>query len=354
MSDNCLDSYYYEIPKELIAQTPTINRQDSRLFVLDTKNKKFHHKKFIDIIDYFDAGDCLVINTAKVVPSRIFGKKETGGKVEVLVLDPCQKNKEFKVLMKPFVEVGKIIFFDDGYEACVKSKSDGETVIEFNKPDIIDFLQTNGLMPLPHYINRKNELAKTFAALDRQRYQAVYADSLGAIAAPTAGLHFTQEILQDLKDKGVKIAHITLYVGWGTFKPISSQNINEHIMPSEKFFIDEQNADIINSAKLNGKKITPVGTTSTRALETVAQKTGFVKDGKLLIKPFEGESEIFIYPGYKFQVADNLITNLHFPKSTPLMMASAFASRELLLEAYQEAIKEKYRFFSYGDAMIII
>ncbi|MDR2251759.1 MAG: tRNA preQ1(34) S-adenosylmethionine ribosyltransferase-isomerase QueA, partial [Endomicrobium sp.] len=246
-------------------------------------------------------------------------------------------------------------YFDDGYECEILSKTaQGETIVKFNKPDILDFLQKNGIMPLPHYINRKGELAQELSDFDRQRYQTVYAKSLGAIAAPTAGLHFTENIFSKLKKKGVSIANLTLHVGWGTFKPITAKNLKNHSMLPEQFEIDETNAEIINTAIRNNKKVASVGTTSVRALETTADTSCFEENGKTLIKAYSGKTSKFIYPGYKFKIINTLITNLHLPKSTPLMMAGAFSSRDLILKAYSEAVKEKYRFFSYGDSMLIL
>ncbi|MDR3071572.1 MAG: tRNA preQ1(34) S-adenosylmethionine ribosyltransferase-isomerase QueA [Endomicrobium sp.] len=353
--DIFLSNYYYEIPEELIAQKPVENRQDSKLFVIDRKTQKFYHKHFSDIVEYLDPGDCLVINITKVVPSRLFGKKSSGGKVTVLFLDPCQKDAEYKVLMKPFVDIGKKIYFDDGYECEIVSRSKfGEVLVKFNRSEILNFLQVYGIMPLPPYINRKGPLAQRLSTFDKQRYQTVYAKNIGAIAAPTAGLHFTENILKTLKTKGVNIATLTLHVGWGTFKPIMSTEINNHVMLPEKFTLDQTNAEIINSAISNNKKIVAVGTTSVRALESIAAKIGFQKKDKIFIDKCSGQTSIFIYPGHKFKIIDTLITNLHLPKSTPLMMTSAFSSRELMLKAYSEAIKEKYRFFSYGDSMLIL
>jgi len=355
MSDNLLSNYDYEIPHELIAQKPTDKRADSRLFVINKNSGSFEHRKFADIIEYFNDGDCLVINTTKVVPSRLFGKKISGGKVELLFLDPCQANSEYRVLMKPFLATGTKVFFDDCFECVVKSKTEeGEVVVEFNKPDVLEFLEKRGIMPLPPYINRKSGLAEELSDFDKERYQTVYAVVPGAIAAPTAGLHFTDDIFNSLQSKGIKIAKLTLHVGWGTFKPIVSSDLNEHKMMSEKYYIDSENAAIINEAIKNNKKIVSVGTTSTRALESLAKTAGFVENGKTYIKEFSGETAIFIHPGYKFKIVNALITNLHLPKSTPLMMASAFCAREIMLKAYNEAVKEKYRFFSYGDSMIII
>lgn len=353
--DKILSSYDYEIPPELIAQKPAEKRQESKLFVIDRQTGLFGHKKFYEIPEYFNEGDCLVVNTTKVVPSRLFGKKNTGGKVELLFLDPCQTGGEYKVLMKPFMDCGKKVYFEEDYECEAISKTAlGEVIVKFNKPAVEDFLQKYGVMPLPPYINRKDGLAQELSEFDRERYQTVYAQTPGAIAAPTAGLHFTSEIMDGLKKRGVKIAALTLHVGWGTFKPITSGDIDKHNMMSEKFSIDSTNAEIINEAVKNGKKVAAVGTTSTRALESLASLCGYDENGKRLIKEYSGETSIFIYPGYKFKIINTLVTNLHLPKSTPLMMASAFASRELILKAYNEAVREKYRFFSYGDSMIIL
>jgi len=357
ISDNLLANYDYEIPAELIAQKPVENRADSRLFVIRKESGKFEHRKFSDIAEYFNEGDCLVINTTKVVPSRLFGKKISGGKVELLFLDPCQSGAEYRVLMKPFLETGKKVYFNGGFECAVKSKTEyGESVVEFNKTGVLEFLQKHGIMPLPPYINRKNGLAEKLSDFDKERYQTVYAGAPGAIAAPTAGLHFTDGIFKALKNKGVNLAQLTLHVGWGTFKPIVSADLNEHKMMSEKYYIDAENAEIINESIRNNKKVASVGTTSTRALESLAEKaiTNQMQNGKTYIGEFSGETSIFIHPGYKFKVINALITNLHLPKSTPLMMASAFCTREIMLNAYKEAVKEKYRFFSYGDSMIII
>ncbi|MCA6079779.1 MAG: tRNA preQ1(34) S-adenosylmethionine ribosyltransferase-isomerase QueA [Endomicrobium sp.] len=354
-ADNFLSNYDYEIPKELIAQKPVENRQDSRLFVVNRRTQKFYHRKFSDIVEYFNAGDCLTINITKVIPSRLFGKKSGGGKVEILFLDPRQKDGEYKVLIKPFISSRKKVYFEDGYECEIMSKTEtGETIVKFNKSGILEFLQKHGIMPLPPYINRKGKLAWELSDFDKQRYQTIYAKTLGAIAAPTAGLHFTEDILGTLKAKGINIATLTLYVGWGTFKPINTAKLNNHIMLSEKFIIDKTNAKIINSAINNNKKIVAVGTTSVRALEFAASKSGLLKNDKFFIKDISGETSIFIYPGYKFKIINTLITNLHLPKSTPLIMASAFSSREIMLKAYKEAVKEKYRFFSYGDSMLIL
>lgn len=353
--DNILSNYNYEITEDLVAQKPVENRQDSKLFVIDRASEKFYHRKFSDIIEYFNPGDCLIINTTKVVPSRLFGKKSGGGKVELLFLDPCQKSEEYKVLLKPFIALGKKVYFDDGYECEILSKTDlGETLVKFNKPGVLEFLQDHGIMPLPPYINRKGSLAQELSDFDKQRYQTIYAKNLGAIAAPTAGLHFTNNILTSLKEKGINIATLTLHVGWGTFKPITSMKLNNHNMLPEKFILDKTGAEIINSAIKTNKKVIAVGTTSVRAIETIAGKVGFLENDKIYVQGCSGETSVFIYPGYSFKIINTLITNLHLPKSTPLMMASAFASRELMLKAYREAVQGKYRFFSYGDSMLIL
>jgi S-adenosylmethionine:tRNA ribosyltransferase-isomerase len=354
-ADIFLENYNYEIPYELIAQKPALQRDASRLFVIDRALRKFEHKNFSGIVGYFEAGDCLVINTTKVVPSRLFGKKISGGKVELLFLDPFQTGGDYSVLMKPFLEVGKKVYFEDGCVCEVKSKTPlGETVVSFNKGELLPLLEKSGIMPLPPYINRKNGLARELSEFDRRHYQTVYASSEGAIAAPTAGLHFTGEVLKALENKGVKIAKLVLHVGWGTFKPVTSGELSGHKMMPEKFSIDADNAEIINKAVLENKKVAAVGTTSARALESAAVCVGFLENGKTLLKEYSGDTEIFIYPGYEFKIINALVTNLHLPKSTPLMMASAFAGRKLVLKAYEKAVKEKYRFFSYGDSMLIL
>jgi S-adenosylmethionine:tRNA ribosyltransferase-isomerase len=350
-----LSNYNYTVPNKLIAQTPTINRQDSKLFVVNRINGQFCHKKFSNIVEYFNYGDCIVLNETKVVPSRLFGKKHSGGKVELLFLDPCQNEKEYNVLIKPFIGIGKKIYFENGYECEVLSKEEnGKTLVKFNKSDILTLLQEYGFMPLPPYINRKNGLAVEMSALDRKRYQTIYAKNVGAIAAPTAGLHFTDKILSSLKNKGVSIAKLTLHVGWGTFKPITTNNLCYHNMLPEKFAISKVNAQIINNSIKDSKRVVAVGTTSTRAIESIVNFASLIENGKAFIKAFSGETSIFIYPGYKFKVINTLITNLHLPKSTPLMLASAFSSRTLMLKAYEEAINKEYRFFSYGDSMLIL
>ncbi|MCR4663468.1 MAG: tRNA preQ1(34) S-adenosylmethionine ribosyltransferase-isomerase QueA [Endomicrobiaceae bacterium] len=354
--DNLLSNYNYEIPEELIAQKPLENRSSSNLIVLNRKDKTISHHKFYEIADMLNENDCLVINTTKVVPARLYGKKATGGKVEILFLNPtADKDNKYTVLMKPYVKTGQTVYFDGGYECKVlEGLPNGNKIISFNKGNIDELLDKYGFMPLPPYIKRKDGLAQKMAELDRQRYQTVYANNKGAIAAPTAGLHFTEDILSKLKQKGVEIINIVLHVGWGTFKPILAQNINEHKMLPERYIVSEESAAKLNNALQQNKRIIAVGTTSVRTLETVAAKTGTFENNKLVsIKACSGQTDIFIYPGYKFKLIKSMITNLHLPQSTPLMMTSAFAGREFVLSAYKEAIDKKYRFFSYGDSMFI-
>lgn len=355
--DNLLSSYYYDIPQELIAQVPAKQRSDSNLIVLNRQNKNITHHKFKDIVDMLNEGDCLVVNTTKVVPARLYGHKITGGKVELLFLDPTKTGTKHIVLIKPYIKSGQSIFFEDGYECVIDNvDSNGNRIIEFNKDNVDLLLEKHGFMPLPPYIKRKNELAGQMSYLDRERYQTVYANSKGAIAAPTAGLHFTNEIIEKLKAKKVQIAEVVLHVGWGTFKPIVSDTIQEHKMLPEIYILDEQNTQKINKALSNNNRIIAVGTTTVRSLETIANLKGcYDNNGNLLsIASCSGQTDIFIYPGYSFKIVKSMITNLHLPNSTPLMMTSAFAGRDFILSAYKEAISKKYRFFSYGDSMFVI
>ena len=355
-NDLMLQNYNYDIPQELIAQVPIENRSDSKLIILNRKDKSVQHKNFFDIVNILNENDCLVINTTKVVPARLYGKKSTGGKVEVLFLNPMQKGPNFAVLLKPNIRIGHKIYFDDNYECTFKGLDESQNkIVEFNKEDIQPLLEKHGFMPLPPYIKRKDGLAEKFFDLDKKRYQTIYAKTSGAIAAPTAGLHFTNEILEKLKQKKVTIANVVLHVGWGTFKPILSNDIQQHKMLPERYILDEENATKINESLKNKKRIIAVGTTSVRSLETIANLTGKYDSNNELssIQSCSGETEIFIYPGYKFKIVKAMFTNLHLPCSTPLMMASAFAGRDFILSSYQEAIKNKYRFFSYGDSMFI-
>lgn len=339
-----LSDFYYELPEELIAQDPLLKRSDSRLMVLNREKGSIEHRHFRDITDYINPGDCLVINETRVIPARLMGvKEETGAAIEVLLLkriDDCV----WETLVKPGKKArkGAVISFGNGLlkGEVIDIVEEGNRLIRFSYEGIFEeILDRLGQMPLPPYITHKLE--------DKNRYQTVYAKNNGSAAAPTAGLHFTGELLKELEDKGVKIARITLHVGLGTFRPVKVDNILEHHMHSEYYMIDENAADIINSAKRSGGKIISVGTTSTRTLETVADENG-------IIKPSSGWTDIFIYPGYKFKIVDRLITNFHLPESTLLMLVSALYDREKILDAYKVAVNEKYRFFSFGDAMFII
>jgi len=343
-----LSDFYYELPKELIAQDPLEDRSASRLMIVDRETGELRHDVFSEIPKYLNPGDCLVINDTKVIPARLFGiRPDTGAKVEILLLTRRSEN-EWECLVKPGkkartgcrLDFGK----DDSGNAVmtgeiVSVKDDGNRIIRFEFEGIFEeILDRLGQMPLPPYI--------THELKDRNRYQTVYAVHDGSAAAPTAGLHFTKELLKQIEAMGIKIAHVTLHVGLGTFRPVKEENILDHKMHSELCMIDEENASIINEAKRNGGRIICVGTTSTRTLESMADESGF-------IKPSSMWTDIFIYPGYRFKITDCLITNFHLPESTLLMLVSAFSPREIMMNAYKEAVKEKYRFFSFGDAMLI-
>ncbi|MBQ4233018.1 MAG: tRNA preQ1(34) S-adenosylmethionine ribosyltransferase-isomerase QueA [Lachnospiraceae bacterium] len=338
-----LKDYYYDLPKELIAQDPLLKRDSSRLMVIDKNTGEFEHKIFSDIIDYLNPEDCLVVNNTKVIPARLFGvKHETEALIEILLLERKSDNL-WECLVKPGkkARVGAKLSFGDGLleGEIVDVLEDGNRLIEFAYDGIFEeILDSLGQMPLPPYITHKLE--------DKTRYQTVYAKYDGSAAAPTAGLHFTNELLDDIRAKGVDIASVTLHVGLGTFRPVKEDNILDHHMHSEYYNVDEENASLINAAKKRGGRIISVGTTSTRTLESVADEDGVIKASK-------GYTDIFIYPGYKFKCVDALITNFHLPESTLLMLVSAFSDRERMLKCYEEAVKEKYRFFSFGDAMFI-
>lgn len=338
-----LSDFYYDLPQELIAQDPLLNRSESRLMVINRETGELEHKHFYDILDYVNQGDCLVINDTKVIPARLMGVKEdTGASIEVLLLKRHEE-KVWETLVKPGkkARVGARISFGDGLLVgeVIDIVEEGNRLIRFEYDGIWEeLLDKLGQMPLPPYI--------THQLKDRNRYQTVYAKHEGSAAAPTAGLHFTPELLKQLEDKGVEIAHVTLHVGLGTFRPVKVDNILEHHMHSEFYMVEEAEAKKINDAKARGNQIISVGTTSTRTLESVADEKGIVKAGS-------GWTEIFIYPGYQFKVVDSLITNFHLPESTLLMLVSAFSSRENMLKAYEVAVEEKYRFFSFGDAMLI-
>lgn len=339
-----LTDFYYELPEELIAQDPLEKRSDSRLMVVGRADGSIAHRHFYDILDYVNQGDCLVINDTKVIPARLMGVKEdTGASIEVLLLKR-REEKVWETLVKPGkkARIGARIRFGDGLLVgeVIDIVEEGNRLIRFEYKGIWEeLLDKLGQMPLPPYI--------THQLKDRDRYQTVYAKHEGSAAAPTAGLHFTNELLEQLKEKGVEIAHVTLHVGLGTFRPVKVDNILEHHMHSEFYVVEEAEAAKINAAKARGNQIISVGTTSTRTLESVADDNGVVKAGS-------GWTDIFIYPGYQFKVVDSLITNFHLPESTLLMLVSAFSAREQMLHAYEVAVQEKYRFFSFGDAMLII
>ena len=338
-----LHDYYYDLPEELIAQDPLEDRSSSRLMVLDKETGNVEHHVFKEIIDYLNPGDCLVINDTKVLPARLYGNKVgTDAKIEVLLLKRREKDV-WETLVKPGKKCkpGTVINFGDGILTgeVIDVVEEGNRLIKFNYEGIFEeVLDRLGEMPLPPYITHKLK--------DKSRYQTVYAKYEGSAAAPTAGLHFTKELLEKIKEKGVKIAHVTLHVGLGTFRPVKVDNILEHHMHSEFYMVDEEDANLINTCKENGGRIISVGTTSTRTLETVTDENGVVHAGS-------GWTQIFIYPGYKFKAIDCLITNFHLPESTLIMLVSALAGREKVLNAYEIAVKEKYRFFSFGDAMFI-
>lgn len=345
--------FYYDLPSELIAQTPIYPRDHSRLMVLN-KNGEIENKHFYDIIDYLNPGDVLVINDSRVIPARIYGTKVREGenfvsepsKIETLLLKQLENNR-WEVLLKPAKKIkmgGKIRYGDILEATVVDTVEDGNRIVEFSfdkskHSSIYEVLDLIGNMPLPPYITEKLE--------DKNRYQTVYARENGSSAAPTAGLHFTNELLEKIKEKGIKIAPVMLHVGLGTFRPVKAEKITDHIMHAEYISVSEESAKIINEAREKGGRIVAVGTTSARTLESVA-----TEDGK--IEPIAGETGIFIYPGYKFKAVDTLITNFHLPESTLIMLISALAGREKIMKAYETAVRERYRFFSFGDAMLIL
>lgn len=336
--------FFYDLPEELIAQDPLEDRTASRLLVLNRETGAIEHKIFSDVIDYLNEGDCLVINNTRVIPARLIGEKEgTGGKVEVLLLKR-RANDVWETLVKPGKKLkpgAKITFGDGRLRAEVlEVVEEGNRLVKFYYEGIFEeILDSLGEMPLPPYITHKLE--------DKEMYQTVYAKFDGSAAAPTAGLHFTKELLNKIEEKGIKIASITLHVGLGTFRPVKVDDVNNHHMHTEWYEVNAEAAEIINETKRNGGRVICVGTTSCRTIESVADENGYMKAKT-------GETDIFIYPGYKFKVMDGLITNFHLPESTLVMLVSAFAGKENVLSAYETAVKEKYRFFSFGDAMILI
>lgn len=337
------DDFDFELPEELIAQTPIVKRDSSRLLVLDKTTGDITHKHFYDIIDYLEPGDALVLNDTKVIPARLLGvKEETGAVIEVLMLKDLG-NSTWECLTKPAkrIKVGTNISFADGLlmMECIKVGEEGIRKFKLIYSGILyEILDKLGEMPLPPYIHEKLE--------DKDRYQTVYAKNIGSAAAPTAGLHFTEELLERIKEKGIHIVPVTLHVGLGTFRPVNVEDVTKHKMHSEYYQMDKKSADILNEVKKSGHNIVSVGTTSTRTLETIMNAYGTFKE-------CSGWTEIFIYPGYTFKAVDKQITNFHLPKSTLVMLVSAFASKDFIMKAYGEAVKEKYRFFSFGDSMLI-
>ena len=335
--------FWYDLPEELIAQTPLEQRDTSRLLVLDRKTGELEHKHFYDILDYLKPGDCLVMNDSRVLPARLLGHRPTGGAVEVLLLRDLG-DKKWECLCKPGrkMQVGNQVIFGDGEltATVVAVQDDGNRVVEFHYEGIfLEVLERLGKMPLPPYI--KAELQ------DQERYQTVYSREVGSAAAPTAGLHWTKELLEKAREMGVNTAFVTLHVGLGTFRPVKAEEISEHHMHSELCMISQETADILNQTKANGGRVICVGTTSCRTIESLVKDDGTFEAGSKW-------TEIFIFPGYKFKALDGLITNFHLPESTLVMLVSALAGRENVLHAYEEAVKEKYRFFSFGDAMCIL
>jgi S-adenosylmethionine:tRNA ribosyltransferase-isomerase len=342
----------YKLPLELIAQEPCLSRSNSRMLVYDKKDKKHCHKKFSDIVSYLEKGDVLVINDTKVMPARLRGYKKTGAKAEVLLLKEIEKNK-WKCLVKPGAKLktgAEIVFNKNIICKIIDCCEDGARIVEFLcDKDIKEVLDKIGEMPLPPYIKRDKKVKQDF-----EQYQTVYSDKTGAVAAPTAGLHFTKEILDKIAKKGVIIAPVTLHVGIGTFKPVEVENILDHKMHYEEYSITKETIDKINKAKKNGKRIFAVGTTSARVLESVSLKSHSCEGINLENNNSYSTTNLFIYPPYKFKIVDCLLTNFHLPKSTLLMLVSSLTGREKLFELYNIAIKEKYRFYSYGDCMLII
>lgn len=337
------DDFDYYLPEELIAQTPLSKRDESRLLVLDKKTGNIEHKHFRNILDYIDKGDTLVLNDTKVLPARLYGvKEETGAVIEVLLLNEIESDK-WKCLTKPAkrVKEGTIISFGEGKlkAKCIKVLEDGIREYALLYDGILyEILDELGQMPLPPYIHEKLE--------DKDRYQTVYAKNIGSAAAPTAGLHFTNDLLDEAKQKGINIAFITLHVGLGTFRPVSVEDVTKHKMHSEYYVMNKETADLLNKTKESGHKIISVGTTTTRTLETIMKLYGTFKE-------CSGNTDIFIYPGFEFKAIDKLITNFHLPKSTLVMLVSALAGKENIMNAYNEAVEKKYRFFSFGDSMFI-
>lgn len=342
---NKTSDYFYELPQELIAQTPVEPRDHSSMLVLNRKTGATEHVHFYDILNYLKPGDCLILNDSRVLPARIFGKKkDTGASVEFLLLK-CVGNNRWETLVKPGrkAKTGAEFVFSQGIlEGKITDVlEDGNRIIDFScEGNFYTVLEQLGKMPLPPYITEELK--------DNERYQTVYSHELGSAAAPTAGLHFTKELLQKIQDSGIKIGYVTLHVGLGTFRPVKAENITEHKMHSEHYYLPKETAELINETKKNGGRVIAVGTTSCRTLESVAS----FNNGSIVES--DGWTSIFIYPGYEFKVLDGLITNFHLPESTLIMLVSAFAGYENVMSAYKEAVEKRYRFFSFGDAMLII
>ncbi|MCX7995575.1 MAG: tRNA preQ1(34) S-adenosylmethionine ribosyltransferase-isomerase QueA [candidate division WOR-3 bacterium] len=335
-----LKDFFYDLPEELIAQYPLENRAEARLLILNRSNEEIIHRRFYNLPEFLSKGDVLVLNDTRVFKARILGKKETGARVEVLVIS--YQGRECTALVSPGrrIKDDTKIIFAEGIYAQVKHKEGGKYYLEFNG-DVESVIEYLGTIPLPHYIKRKPE------AVDEKEYQTVYARKIGSVAAPTAGLHFTNELLDIIRAKGVEVVYITLHIGPGTFKPIRSENIEEHIMDPEYIEISDETSNIIN----NARRVIGVGTSVTRCLENVGIRCS---DPSRKVIPFAGWADLFIYPGFKFRVIDSLITNFHLPGSTTLLLVCAFGGKDLVFKAYREAIENKYRFLSYGDAMLII
>ena len=338
-----VSDFNYDLPEELIAQHPYDKRDEARLMVLHRNTKQIEHKVFKDIIDYLEPGDCLVLNDTKVIPARLYGKKDTGAKVEFLLLKRIE-NDDWEAMVRPGnkLKAGAKVSFGDGIlqAEVLETLEGGNRRVRFTYEGIFnEILDKVGLMPLPPYIkeNIKEE---------NEKYQTVYAKYEGSAAAPTAGLHFTEELLEKIKEKGVEIAKVTLHVGIGTFRPVKVENIEEHKMHSEHFYVKQIEADKINKAKDTGHRVVAVGTTSCRVLESVSDENGKMKE-------IETDTSIFIYPGYKFKCVDALITNFHLPESTLIMLVSSLAGKDFIMKAYKEAVEKRYKFFSFGDAMFI-
>lgn len=335
--------FNFDLPEELIAQHPIEKRDESRLMVVDKNTGEIKHKVFKDVIEYLSAGDCLVLNNTRVMPARLIGAKEnSGGKIELLLLRRIDRDC-YETLVKPGkkAKIGTRFEFGNGElkAEVIDIGKEGNRIVKFTYEGIFEeVLDRLGQMPLPPYIREK--------LLDKERYQTVYSKEVGSAAAPTAGLHFTEELLNKIREKGVNIAFVTLHVGLGTFRPVKSEKVEEHTMHSEYYIMSKETADLINSTKDNGKKVIAVGTTSNRTLETIADENGRVKEQT-------GWTDIFIYPGYKFKIVDALITNFHLPESTLIMLVSAFSNKNIIMNAYNTAVLNKYKFFSFGDAMFL-